>query len=436
MAEPDPTDTVKTQLDDLEESVVEKTLTTTKERLSDFGTAIERIPSPEPPPRTTLQLQGRAGSEGAWQNYLEYFLDPSSPHGLGTDALNRFLRGINRHVNKEIPTYVPDTVEVVAESRSDAGNQPDLVIHCPGRFFICCELKLYSREGDNQTQRYIEDTQAGQTNKRDFPEDGHHYLYIKRPGHKDAEAEGFVNITWKQIHSWLEPLLSENRGRYPSRTTAQLSDYLDTIHQDMTEDEYLRTEREKMELYFNHEASINEAIDGLETVYQHEKENWRRNFIEGYLPDTWSEDWHCNPDHNGQFYHSKWRQDDSLAIADADIRLHFVHLIRNIECFKEGKLTVQLRWPGSSRYRDRFKQLFISDRFADELDPVLGKHDIQKLADYSYNNPRFTEKVYSVVKTDLPGSYYETLSQAVKEHQELAPVINDMLTTAVRDVEE
>lgn len=436
MAEREPTDSLEIRFNHLEESVEGQTVTRMKERLSDFETAIERIPSPEPPPRTTLQLQGRAGSEGAWQNYLQYFLDPASPHGLGTDALNRFLQGVDEYVDGHIPDYAPEAIDVVAEQRSEGGNQPDLVIQSPGQFFICCELKLYSQEGENQTQRYIEDTQIGRTDKSEFPEGGHHYLYIKRPGHKDAEADGFVNITWKQVYSWFTPLLSENRGRYPTRTTAQLSDFLDTIQQNMTEDEHLRTERKKMELYFNHEDAITEAIDGLETVYQHERENWRRNFVERYLPETWSEDWHCNPDHNGQFYHSKWRQDDSLAIEDADVRMHFVHLIRNIESFKDGKLTVQLRWPGGSRYRDRFKELFVSDRFADELDPVLGKHDIQKRSDYSYNNPRFTEKVYSVVKTDLPGSYYETLSQAVKEHQELAPVINDILATAIREVEE
>jgi hypothetical protein len=115
--------------------------------------------------------------------------------------------------------------------------------------------------------------------------------------------------------------------------------------------------------------------------------------------------------------------------------MHFVHLIRNSESFEEGKLTVQLRWPGKSEYREKFKEMFDSDRFAEELDPIFGKHDINKRVDYSYSNPRFTEKIYSVTKTELPESYYETLSQAVEEHQELAPVINDILSTAIEEVE-
>lgn len=32
-------------------------------------------------------------------------------------------------------------------------------------------------------------------------------------------------------------------------------------------------------------------------------------------------------------------------------------------------------------------KLFVSDEFTDDLDATLGKHNIDKLADYGYNNP-------------------------------------------------
>lgn len=421
-------------LDDLAESI-DETNSQIKEDLATFEAAIERIPSPDPPPQTTLQLQGRADSESAWQNYLRYFLDPTEPHGLGTDALNRFLQGFADHVKGSIPNHVPEDITVRTERQSEQGNRPDILVVSPDQFFICCELKLYAQEGDNQTHRYVADSQIDDLNKADFPNTGHHYLYVKRPGHSDATAPDFTTVTWRDIHDWLMPLLTSHHGRYPTRTTAQLNDFLDTIHRDMTDNEHLKTEREKMALYFDHQDAIQEAIDGLETVYEHEKENWRRHFLEDYRPETWSEEWHCNPSQYGQIYHSKWRQDDGLALEDGNVRMHVVHLIRNFESFKDGRLTMQLRWPDESPYRERFKELFVSDRFADDLDPILGEYDIQKRADYAYNNPRFTEKEYSVVKTELPGSYYETLSQAVSEHQKLAPVINEMLEIAIRDVE-
>ncbi len=75
-----------------------------KERLSRLETAINKIPSPDPPPKTTLQLQSRADVEEAWQNYLHYFLNPEAHHGLDKEALVQFLRGINAVADEEFPT--------------------------------------------------------------------------------------------------------------------------------------------------------------------------------------------------------------------------------------------------------------------------------------------------------------------------------------------
>jgi predicted DNA-binding WGR domain protein len=296
-------------------------------------------------------------------------------------------------------------------------------------------LKLYSSEGEDQTQRYVDDSYIGLRQKSRFPDHGQHYVYIRRPDHPQANACKFVNITWQQVKEWFQPLMTNNYGRYPSRTAAQLADFLDTIQQDMTQDEHIQTAQEKMRLYFNHEDAIREARNGLQTAYEYERDNRRRRFIDEYLPENWSPDWHINPNRYGQIYHTKWRQDEGLAIDDADIRMHFVHLIRNKESFEDGKLTFQLRWPGESRYRERFKELFVGERFADELDAQLGEYNINKKADYNPNNPRFIEKVYPVVKTGLPESYYEELQQATREHIDVAPVINEMLDTAIEEVE-
>jgi hypothetical protein len=437
------TDTAKIQarLQGLSSSVRETVVADLEERLGDFSSKMGRIPSPAPPPRTTLQIQGDAANERAWQNYLAYFLDPTGDHGLKADALNQFLNGLNEHVDLNLPDRVPDhvfdEVEVFTERASDAGNQPDLVIWLEDRFFVCCELKLYSSETGNQTRRYARDDHVGQKSKVDIPEQEHHYVYIRRPGADDADADRFVNVTWEQVKKWLRPLVTEGRGRYPSRTTAQLSDFFDTIHQDMTDDLHLETEKDKMNLYFEYLDAIEQARDGLETVYEHEKENWKRRFLDEYLPDTWTKEWKCNSDENGQIYHSNWRQKDDLKLPDGWVRMHFVHLIRKPESFEKGKLTMELRWSGNqNRYKDRFKELFTSDRFDSKLDPALGEHDIDRAPKININVPQFTRKEYSVNRSRLPESYYETLSTAVKEHQQLTPVINEVLDTAIEEVDE
>jgi hypothetical protein len=426
---------VEDDLQEFQDSIRQQTVESVKERLVEFETSIERIPSLDAPPRTTLQVQNRADVEDAWQSYLGYFLNPNAPHGLGKDVLHRFLAGLDEVAVESFPTHLSDNIVVEEEVSSPNDNRPDLVIQTPGEFFICCELKLYSSEGEHQTERYASDSHIGAVQKSRFPEEGHHYVYIRRPGHKTADSEAFVDVTWTQVRDWIEPLVLKNRGRYPARTIAQLTDFLDTIQHDMTQNEHIKTAQEKMRLYFNHEDAIREAKHGLDTVYDYELDNWRRRFRDEYLPENWGPDWHTNPDRNGQIYHRKWRQDERLAIDDSQIRMHFVHLIRDKSSFTDGELTMQLRWPGESPYRKQFKELFVSDQFADQLDTRLGEYNIDKLADYGYSNPRFTEKVYSVVKPELPDSYYETLQVATREHLHVAPVINDILETAIKEVE-
>jgi len=426
---------VSDDLAGLEEGVKEISVAKVRKELGELDTAIDKIPSPERPPQTTLQIQNQADIEEAWQNYLKYFVNPDANHGLGTDALVEFLRGLDSVSDEEVPTRVSDDVEVDEEVGSPNNNIPDIVIQDPEEFFVCCELKLYSPEGQNQTQRYVDDDYIGNTLKKQFPDYSHHYVYIRRPDRPEASAPEFVNITWRQVREWFKPLLTNRQGRYPNRTTAQLSDFLDTIQQDMTQDEHIQTAQEKMRLYFSHEDAIREAKEGLQTVYEYEEQNWRRRFIEGYLPENWSEDWHTNPSKYGQIYHTKWRQDEGLDIDDASVEMHFVHLIRNQSSFTDGKLTMQLRWPGSSRYRARFKELFMSEQFVDDLDPLLGTYDIDKGPGVGKSNPQLTEKTYSVVKSELPESYYGTLQQAAKEHLMVAPVINEILDTAIEEIE-
>ncbi|MFB6286085.1 MAG: PD-(D/E)XK nuclease family protein [Candidatus Bipolaricaulia bacterium] len=427
---------IRGQLRELSSSVQEKTVTRLGERLGELKSRIDRIPSPAPPPRTTLQIQGEADAERAWQNYLGYFLDPSAPHGLGNDALNQFLKGLSSWTDGGLPDHVSEEIEVVTEPTSDTGNRPDLLIRDPGQFFVCCELKLYSSESGDQTRRYVEDNQVGQVPKESFPAEGHHFVYIKRRGSEDATAGPFVNITWGEVQKWLSTVLADDRGRYPSRTTAQLSDFLDTIHQDMSDDLHLQTKQKKMQLYFEHLDAIQEARSGLEAIHEHERRNWRRRFLEKYQPDTWTEDWHCNSNIYGHFYRSEWRLDDGLNLSSSKVRMHFVHLIRDIESFEEGRLTVELRWPGGeSKYKDRFKDLFTSDRFADVVDPALGKQDVTKAPNITRKNPSLTRKEYDVSRRELPESYYETLTMAVREHQQLAPAINRVLAVAIEEVD-
>jgi len=127
---------VADDLTSLEASIEEVAVAKVKEQLGELDTAISKIPSPEPPPQTTLQIQNQADLEEAWQNYLKYFLDPDANHGLGTEALVEFLRGLDSVSDKEVPTRLSDDVEVDEEVGSPNSNIPDIVIQDPGEFFV------------------------------------------------------------------------------------------------------------------------------------------------------------------------------------------------------------------------------------------------------------------------------------------------------------
>ena len=160
-------------------------------------------------------------------------------------------------------------------------------------------------------------------------------------------------------------------------------------------------------------------------------------FLDSYVPETWTDEWHCSPNIYGQFYHAAWRTDGPPRNPSTSTRLHFVHLIRERSSFTDGEPTVQLRWPGPSIYKDMFKRVFLSSRFQEELETALGKYDICKRTDFNQDDtPRFTEKVYTLDRMRLPDSYYETLTAAVREHQKLEPVISQMLNTAISETKQ
>ena len=59
---------IEVRLQGLSSSVQETVAADLENQLSDLKSKIGRIPSPTPPPRTTLQIQDDAATERAWQN--------------------------------------------------------------------------------------------------------------------------------------------------------------------------------------------------------------------------------------------------------------------------------------------------------------------------------------------------------------------------------
>lgn len=71
-------------------SEIESTLSMLERRVGALG-------QHEEPPKTLLRVIEESRTEKAWHLLLAYFIDPSEPHGFGTDALEEFLRSISDH---------------------------------------------------------------------------------------------------------------------------------------------------------------------------------------------------------------------------------------------------------------------------------------------------------------------------------------------------
>lgn len=52
---------------------------------------VDALSADDDPPKTMLRIIDEGQSEKAWHLLLAYFIDPSEPHGFGTDVLEEFL---------------------------------------------------------------------------------------------------------------------------------------------------------------------------------------------------------------------------------------------------------------------------------------------------------------------------------------------------------
>jgi len=162
-------------------------------------------------------------------------------------------------------------------------------------------------------------------------------------GHKpNADAAEFTNIAWADVVDAIEPLVLNSRGRYPGKSLAQLSDFLDTIKEEMhlTKETYTDSQRQKIELYGNYQEAIEEARTAFDTALEDEQDTWYERFPTEFRPANWSEDWHCSPTRSGQLYRDGWRLDENLELTDSNsdavAALQFVHFLRNDQLVRTG----------------------------------------------------------------------------------------------------
>ena len=258
----------------------------------------------ERPPETTLEILGQSRVEQRWEELLVYFLDANNPHGFDTDVLRAFLSAISSHGQTSIsgPLRNLETVEVSSQVSTGNGIL-DILIRQPDEWFVCIELKVDSAETNAQTDRYAEATRFGDFNTRQHSGTDE-YVYIAPKEAPASVSDAFVDISWEHIATELEAVLVDGYGKYPSKSTAQLADFIDTLQLELNMGDINQISEETV-LYTEYAETINRVQD----AFERDKERLYNSLEETFFTEFGQNEWASNtrPNTYIQLYKPEWR---------------------------------------------------------------------------------------------------------------------------------
>jgi len=370
--------------------------------LSKFQRRFAQLPDVEEPPQTVLQILGQEYKETDWNTILSYFLDPSEPHGFGTDLLEAFLSLLEENselgFNFDRLDFRELAIESEWEMRTEAniGPRPDITIYSERNWFVVVEMKVHASERNNQTWLYvcsdyigaIAKSEFGETKRKEHPESGeikqqledqasHNYVYLAPETTDNANAPQFASISWREVVRALEQFKHRSHGSHPAKSHAQLNDFLDTIRRElnMTNEDFEENQMEKLRLY----AQYADEIDDVRGAFDEWQESigdgeWRDRFLRDFEPPSWSNRWRADPSGFGHIYRADWQTDGkedegwrqtenrefTTDKGESEYRIDFTHKPKNRELFRQGELTFKTYC--AKMVDNEFKEEF-SDRF-------------------------------------------------------------------------
>ena len=368
------------------------------EQLAGLKSDLDRLPEAKEPPSTILQIIRNNQQEEEWQQLFFHYLSQDEPHGLDHAFLEHILSALSDRDDLDFTFSGLDLadVQVKQEVTIPNGRRPDAVVWASEEWFICWELKINAPEDEDQTRDYADADSFQSINlaKKDVPENGQHYVYLAPKDASPPEAEEFVHVSWRWIAEQIQTFLNEGHGGYPSRTTAQLEQFIGTIQNEVTMTDYQENQQEKAELYFEYYDAITEAQEAYEDRWDWFANNWGSQLaktmdsaelieipslrdtdiaVELTQPVTEDETWiftHSDSDW-ASFYKEGWfRHKDDLSNIYTpdqnrdDIWVLFCHrLEKNREkAIKDNLLQIRLinGIGNSDEFNDKFRQKFIT----------------------------------------------------------------------------
>jgi hypothetical protein len=347
--------------------------------LQSLTNAIDRLPTLEEPPLTTLAILGETRTEAYWEALLEYHLDPKAPHGFGTDVLEAFFSVLRSDTQSTLYPQIHNLSAVqVASQVGTHDGVPDLLLWVPDEWFCCIELKAHSGESDDQTIRYADSKTLGPLTVTDYPESARHYLYLAPAATAPPASERFVEMNWEAILPSFRELLATDRGQYPAKSRAQFADYIDTLEDELNMTEYEEYEREKVALAIEHGDAITTAQSAVEEYLNKERNVWQEDFKQT-APPGWSSD------QTGEKYprllNSDWYLSESGRVEtaeEAELVLGYVSKV-DAQTLLNQNLTIGLkRFSGANdRLEQRVERCLYSEETQAELAELQDEHELR-----------------------------------------------------------
>ena len=234
--------------------------------LTEFQTEIQ---NPKDPNKTIVDIIDPAikaedvpRTESVWRELFVYFLSPSQEHGLGNEILHTFLDTVENETTIDGIAQPTEDITVEQEKWTSSGDRIDVFLTHDETWFMCIELKVKAQEHQNQTQRYFEADSIAGRSKSNFPEGGHHYLYLTLEESPAGTHEAFDHITWGKLGDEWQKVLqkqTDDLERYPTLGTAQFAEFLKLISHETQRDHEAGSEYysngNSAELKFNKLAS-------------------------------------------------------------------------------------------------------------------------------------------------------------------------------------
>ena len=144
-----------------------------------------------------FDVLGRTRLEDAHTDALAWLFDPQQAHGMGTNALEAFLR---KSWGRKLPN--PEIIAVNPRRKLDAHSTIDIEVIGHG-WWVAVENKVDDQERDSQTQRYAAHYQrlGGRIGKTVFP------VFLTRQGER-ADSRRFKTMSYRELREVLETLAS------------------------------------------------------------------------------------------------------------------------------------------------------------------------------------------------------------------------------------